>query len=330
MKKLVILLAALALAAPLRAADVTITCTAETDDSTGKWVRVDFSNPSGPAVHMAGLGMNLQVNNACVIDQIKDFPAQGATVPTSTVPTGYAVYMGNIKFSGDGSQVTAFGNPVAPAIAPGALGGLNTAGITVEMGALYKHVGGTPPPDSGTLFRIHVKPPFPAPLSANVSIAAENTRGGIILEGTPPVQANLVSVGCTINFECYVGAADYTAQWVVVGKPDCWCFKRQCHGDQDNLQYGKSKVWVGAPELTVLTAAWQKTAAQIIGQSTDPDGGGPLGPVLWACADFDHLPYGKTNARVAAPDLTILTTYWNKLPGGPGDPPADCLPGNRP
>jgi hypothetical protein len=101
---------------------------------------------------------------------------------------------------------------------------------------------------------------------------------------------------------------DYS-EWEAVGKPNCWCYPRQCHGDSDGLPYGLGGYWVSIPELSLLKAAWNKPASGLVGDE--------------ACADADRLPYGLGQYRVSIPDLTILKDNWNTA-----STPADCLPGN--
>lgn len=94
---------------------------------------------------------------------------------------------------------------------------------------------------------------------------------------------------------------DYTT-WIDVGKPGCWCYPRQCHGDADGLAYGKKNYWVSIPDLTILKSAWNKPIEDLVGDGI--------------CADFDHRPYGESGYRVTAPDLAILKSNWN-IPNGP-------------
>ncbi len=117
---------------------------------------------------------------------------------------------------------------------------------------------------------------------------------------------------CVVAY-CYYGA-DYTSQWLVVGRPRCWCYPRQCHGDADGKSEGMKKYWVSTNDLTILTNAWNKTAAQLY-VAPDPN----------ACADFDHAGEGMKKYRASTNDLTILSNNWNQqnLPAG------DCNPGNR-
>jgi hypothetical protein len=111
---------------------------------------------------------------------------------------------------------------------------------------------------------------------------------------------------------CYLGMT--TAQkleWTKAGRPCCWCWPRQCHGDADGAPYTKSNYWTSTPDLTILKAAWQI----------------PNGPVVvpGACADFDRAVYTKSNYRVSTPDLTILKRYWQIS----NKPDPNCSPNNR-
>jgi hypothetical protein len=107
-------------------------------------------------------------------------------------------------------------------------------------------------------------------------------------------------------------------EWLLVGKPDCWCDPRQCHGDADGLPYAKPNYWVSIPDLEVLKAAWNKDLATILGNKVidfNPACSNSCSVPL-ICADFDHKPYAKPNYRVSIPDLTILKANWN-IPNGP-------------
>jgi hypothetical protein len=133
--------------------------------------------------------------------------------------------------------------------------------------------------------------------------------------------------------ECFPDChPDYPA-WVAVGKPECWCYPRQCHGDADGYQEpaGKGGVppahWVGDPDIGVLSAAWKKGINDVKDQTYS----GAHCTVYLACADFDHTeePAGKGGVppahRVGDPDIGILSTYWkeNVVPN------PDCPPGNE-
>lgn len=86
-------------------------------------------------------------------------------------------------------------------------------------------------------------------------------------------------------------------EWVLVGKPACWCYLRQCRGDVDGVKTGP--FWVAIPDLNALKAAFNKTDLVLAGI---PNG---------ICSDFDHTKTGPF--RVGIPDLNIFRTYFNKV-----------------
>ncbi|MFA5292520.1 MAG: hypothetical protein WC496_05740 [Phycisphaerae bacterium] len=124
--------------------------------------------------------------------------------------------------------------------------------------------------------------------------------------------------------ECYGNQANY-AEWVDAGKPNCWCYPRQCHGDADGLKAGNTITgyyYVSQTDLNVLISAWQV--------KNSPKGPGLTG--VQGCADFDHVKAGNTITgyyRVSQTDLNILISYWQvkESPKGTGTP-ANCVPGN--
>jgi len=113
-------------------------------------------------------------------------------------------------------------------------------------------------------------------------------------------------------------------EWLSVGKPDCWCYPRQCHGDADGLSYGSSKTgvyYVGPADLNILVAGWLK--------KEPPHGPGIASVPNGICADFAHDVSGSTKTgvyRVGTTDLNILVSNWleREPTAGPGVP-ADCL-----
>jgi hypothetical protein len=113
-------------------------------------------------------------------------------------------------------------------------------------------------------------------------------------------------------------------EWLAVGKPDCWCYPRQCHGDADGLLGGGPKTGyyaVGPLDLNILVSAWLVLEPAFgPGIASIPNG---------ICADFAHDLGGgpKTGYyRVGPTDLNILVANWLVLEPafGPGVPP-DCL-----
>jgi hypothetical protein len=222
--------------------------------------------------------------------------------------------------------------PVADPCDPGALGGLGTAGITIEMGALYYPTDDSSPnapPDSGTLCTLILSE------EANMTVALNEARGGIVL--TDPEAVATVDLADANGI--FVGAADETLEattmavtgggdllaashpdyleWVSVGKPACWAYPRQCHGDADGLLEGNAEngyYYVGPADLEILTAAWQV--------KEPPFGPGIASVQNGICADFARDQEGDESAgyhRVGTTDLNCLVQNWlvKEAPDGP-------------
>ena len=104
--------------------------------------------------------------------------------------------------------------------------------------------------------------------------------------------------------------------WLSMGKPDCWCYLRQCYGDSDNAYETTKtgKFYVHFNDLNLLLANWNVKGTTM--------------PVPGICADFARdTEITKTGTyRVHFNDLNILLANWNvkEPPGGPGMP-TDCL-----
>jgi len=195
MKKIVVLLAVLALAAPIFAQDVKINLS--TRVVAGKyWVDVKYdATAAGQLVR--GFSFDMEVDNGAGILAIDGYKAQGdpTDVMSSSAPgktRGYGVYLGTMTFDVSDPLnpiITAEGSPVAngPDSLSGGLLGASIPGITIECGSLYDP---TKPADAplatGTLFSVEVN----KLITAMTLTADEDTRGGIVLEdGTV---ANLV------------------------------------------------------------------------------------------------------------------------------------------
>jgi hypothetical protein len=173
--------------------------------------------------------------------------------------------------------------------------GLDTNGITVEMGSLYED--GNEPLTSGILLEIVLDPNHSSECT-RISLALNQIRGAIVLEdGSAPSKVYLKD---WVFSECLIGGAAgglEKSDWDFWGQPNCWCYCRQCRGDIDGLKTGP--FWVTIPDLTILKLAYGKMDAQL---ALVPNG---------ICADLDHKKTGPF--RVTIPDLGIFKKYYGKM-----------------
>jgi hypothetical protein len=124
--------------------------------------------------------------------------------------------------------------------------------------------------------------------------------------------------------ECFPMSHPDHSEWLAVGKPDCWCYPRQCYGDADDSKGGSAKAgyyYVGPTDLNLIVPAWLK--------KEPPHGPGIASIPNGICADFAHDQGGSSKSghyRVGPTDLNILVANWLKKepPFGTGVPP-DCL-----
>jgi len=96
-------------------------------------------------------------------------------------------------------------------------------------------------------------------------------------------------------------------RWVTYGRPDCWCYARNCKGDATGTSDGKAPsgpYWVSVGDLNVLKSAWNKLDAALTGNQI--------------CADFSRSSDGKAPSgpyAVSVGDLNILKSNWNIVNG---------------
>lgn len=319
MKKLSVILALLLLASPALAAVRIIV------QPDGQTAAVKYET-DGEKVRAFALDLTV---DAGTIEGISDFIRGESTA----AQPGYGIFPANfsryITVDPDTGEVAAWDidgyTPLADPCDPGALGGLGTSGVTVEMGALYYPTDDSSPnapPNSGMLFKLTLSQ------AANLTVALNEVRGGIVL--TNPDVAATVDLAQATGIAVSGGGSDLLpvshpdyATWVALGRPTCWAYPRQCHGDADGLKGGSSGTgfyYVGPADLNVLVAAWQVK---------EP----PFGPGIAAiengiCADFARDQAGSEAAgiyRVGPTDLNRLVANWlvKEAPAGPGVP-GDC------
>jgi len=311
MKKYALILAVALLASPVFAATVTVVPNGD--------LKADIMyNNNGQDI--AAFALDITVSGGAVITEVNDFHV-GVSVVGSA---GYGIFPANfdrfitVNGAGDVDDWGVAGyTPVADVNDKGAAGGLGSSAITIELGALYKG-DANKPAASGKLCSITVS------AGCDVTLAENAIRGGIVLTnaGAP---ASVTLNGATIpSGECLLPNAPGYAAWVAFGKPDCWCFMTQCHGDADGVTEGstitgKKRVFIA--DLNQLIAAWNVLEP--------PKGPGILSVPNGICADFGHDQEGSGITgikRVFISDLNILIANWNVLepPKGPGVP-KDCV-----
>lgn len=265
MKRIILVVAVLVFAAPALAV-VDITCTVVGDE-----IIVEY-NASGEPNLVRAFALDITVDGDAVIESMSDFNPD------------YYIYPGSIVIL-DG-EVNDYGSPICdPVQYAGTLPGLDSNGVSIEMGSLY--VGeANDPDDSGILFK------FKVDRGCNIAIAENPIRGGVVLEdgSTPGINAP----GCT-SLDCMKDTHPDHAKWLYWDKPKCWCYSRQCRGDINGIKTGP--FWVQPIDLALFRASFNKL------EHLMPPGG--------ECADLNHI---KTGPFWVNPlDLAIFRTYFNKL-----------------
>lgn len=271
-----------------------------TDLGEGK-AAIDYSG----AERVRAFALDIMVD-AGMIEAISDFAVGDDNNGYGIFPANFSRYIIVDPTTGEVSDWAIEGyTPVADADDPGALGGIGTNGITIEMGSLYDTKA---PPLDGRLCVITCSE------ACNVTVTLNATRGNVVLEDATEAVVDLASATAIPVGAVPVGSntGPQTEQWLSVGQPACWLNPRQCHGDADGQSQGPKKFWVSTNDLDILIAAWNKTYEEISGLSIN---GVPL-----ICADFDHTAQGSNKFRVSTNDLDILVANWQL----PGLPAADC------
>jgi hypothetical protein len=323
MRNIVVTLAVLLLAGSAWA-DVTISVV-DNGDCTAT---IMYDAGAGPLVRAFALDITVDVGTIDAISGYIKGESSAAAPGFGIFPANFARHITVDPGTGDVADWDiADYTPVADATDPGALGGLGTAGITIEMGALYAPTDDASPeapPAAGPLCTITVSE------SAAVSLAENAIRGGVVLTDATAATVNLTGgpVSCG-DGPCLPADHPDFAEWQTMGEPPCWCYAKQCHGDADGLEGGSAKAGfyaVGPLDLNVLVAAWQVKEA--------PKGPGIGSVENGICADFARDQGGSAKAgfyRVGPTDLNILVDNWlvkepPKGPGVPGDCGGDLVP----
>jgi hypothetical protein len=315
MKKILLTLVVLVFAAPaLAAVDITVSHVQDTNVVT-----IGF-DATGETNFVRAFGLDVTLSNDANV------------VSATGLSADYWVYPGTIQIAADGT-ISFIGSIAAEyGDLPGdtLVGPPDGNGVTLEAASLYAPVGHPSPNEPNKahdLVELIIDKDCLLCISANVSRAGAT---GVVMENPDEVVTVNYPVCIEVNVpegevECYKNPlnADY-AEWDAVGKPNCWCYTRQCHGDADNAMGGGPKTGyyaVGPGDLNILIAGWLVL---------EPGFGPGIGSIPnGICADFAHDQGGgpKTGYyRVGPSDLNILIASWLVLePGfGPGIP-ANCV-----
>jgi hypothetical protein len=316
MRKFSVLLTVLALSVPAMA-----TVTVEVVDQGGGVAAINYST-DGEKVRAFALDITVDAGTIDAIDGYKVGESTAADPGYGIFPANFAMYI--TVDAGTGEVATWDVNeytPLADPCDPGSLGGLGTAGVTLEMGGLwYPTDDSSPnaPPNSGTLCTLAVSE------TCNMDIALNGARGGVVLTD-PAVAATVNPVGGPVVVGdgplIPEGHPDH-ADWVAMGEPACW-EASQCYGDADNALGGSAKTGffrVGPSDLNILIAAWLV--------KEEPKGPGIASVQDGVCADFDRRQGGSAKTgffRVGPGDLNLLIANWlvKEPDKGPGVP-TDC------
>jgi hypothetical protein len=111
---------------------------------------------------------------------------------------------------------------------------------------------------------------------------------------------------CVVAESLKAAATGY-ADWVKYRYPQCWGFRRQCHGDID----GKKKLvggYVSTDDLAIFKSVYTLTPAQI---AAVPCTVATTGRICGFCADLDHKNK-LVGGRVSTDDLAIFKTYYTQ------------------
>jgi len=241
----------------------------------------------------------ININSKAVITAVTDYKT-GESISTSR---GYGIYPATIAIEPNGN-VTGWGTPIASDSDPlpaGADQVLPSKNIVLEFGSLYApvHDWTNSPAVDGNLCTLTVDCNG-ASGGPVITMTSEATyRGGVVLRDrtTFAVNKSLVfpCTCCDCLNQAVVTSTEWNA-WVQFGKPNCWCYKRQCRGDVDNVKSGP--YWVSTSDLNILKSAFNKNDTILLTMTNG------------ICADFDHTKVGLY--RVANPDLNILKSNFNK------------------
>jgi len=230
-------------------------------------------------------------------------------------------------------------------------GGVDSNGVVME------DTTKTFPKSYATLIGVHVALASPVPnvvnmklIDANTAIIAAGFTVGAITDAYSdindvntvmtqnPAAGTLGNPGDPVAMlvskasSCFSIADPNYGNWDFNGRPTCWCYPRQCHGDADGKKVGNAGTgytYVNSNDIDIMSLGWMvkdpTKGAGILGLKVN---GVPV-----ACADFSRTRLGNAGTgytRINSVDIDLMSLYWmvKEQTKGTGTPD-NCLPGNR-
>jgi hypothetical protein len=348
MKKVMLILAVVMMAAPAMA---TITYTAH-DDGGGK-LRIAYTTDDPEFDKPRGTALEVTLGDGATVDPALQ-PVPPDVDPAFNCFIDYAWDLEKEGGSDPGGYVVGAGSPLAKPDTAGSLTG-PVSKFVISMGVLDEGGDQNPGPVSSTnLITLNITQGTEG--TCSVSIIGDTTRGpgsGVVGstipsnlydEGTQTPTPVEVEMGfCDSCFDnCETSGLPLTLAnrasltkydwWNYHGKPDCWCYPRQCYGDADGKVQGAAGPgfrWVYTNDLNIFSVAYG------VKEPTKGDGidtiSGPLGdPGI--CSDFAHDVQGAAGPGfrfVYTNDLNIFSVYYGvkeppKTQVGRTPPPSNC------
>lgn len=183
MKRMIVLLAVLLMAAPAMAA-VTISGV----DQGGGWVAISFSNDEATG-KVRAMALDITADSGAMIVDVCD------------INTEYNIHPGSIEIeygdpyvSGDG-EILDEGSAICGSYYPGTEEGIDSNGVTLEMASLYE-TEPCAPNQSGLICRVQVTQ------DCTLKVRENTIRGGIVMEDPQAASGENLPVEITVVVGC--------------------------------------------------------------------------------------------------------------------------------